>query len=41
MKDHIVVKGRDLSAWSRRQIKQKVRYLCRSEGVELLVFVKE
>jgi len=41
MKEHIVVKGRNISAWSKRKVKEKVRYLCRSEGVELLVFISE
>lgn len=41
MKDYMIVKGKTLSAWSVRQIKSKVRRLCRSEGVELLVFVSE
>jgi len=41
MKEHMFVKGKTLSAWSKRQIKEKVRRLCRSEGVELLVFVSE
>ena len=41
MTNIVVVRGKDISSWNERKIKEKIRRLCKSEGVELLVFVSE
>ncbi|GAH86299.1 unnamed protein product [marine sediment metagenome] len=41
MKDHMVVKGKDLSDWSKRQVKEKIRRYCRSNNIDLLVYTSE
>lgn len=39
--DFVITKGKNLSSWKKRKIKEKIRRYCRDNGIDLLIYTSE